>query len=167
MRRGCGVHPSTRLDWWRAMEGFFTTLVVGGAAVVTARAPSAEQRSWYAVIRALSLLAAILGLAALGTGFALSEWLTVSWACGLSSCCLALTLPLGLRTWSQRSATIAVLTLSTIGVVLCVEGLAPDAPWVISQAFADVTYRGSTRWVILGNGLLNLTALLITAQRAR
>jgi len=60
-----------------------------------------------------------------------------------------------------------VLTLSTIGVVLCVEGLAPDAPWVISQAFADVTYRGSTRWVILGNGLLNLTALLITAQRAR
>lgn len=149
------------------MEGFFTALVVGGAAVVTARTPSADQRFWHAVIRGLSLIAAVLGLGALGTGLVLREWLTVSWACGLTSCCLAITLPLGLRTWSQRSAMIAVLTLSTTGVVLCVEGLAPQAPWAVAQAFADVTYRGGTRWVILGNGFLNLTALLITAQRAR
>lgn len=149
------------------MEGFFTALVVSGAAVVTARRPHARQRHLFTAIRALTWLAAVLGVMALGIGFALNEWLTVSWAFGLTSCCLALGVPLGMQSWRRRLATVLVLTLSTIGVVICVEGLAPDAPWVISQALAHVNYRAGARWVIFGNGLLNLTAPLIAAQRLR
>src|SRR5688572_32219725 len=97
------------------MEGFFTALVVSGAAVVTARSPHrAHQRRLHAAIRALTMLAAVLGLAALAVGFALNEWLTVSWAFGLTSCCLALAVPLGFRTWPTRVATILVFTLSTV-----------------------------------------------------
>lgn len=149
------------------MEGFFTALVVSGAAVVTARSPDARQRHVFAAIRALTWLAAALGGMALAVGFALNEWLTVSWAFGLTSCCLALAVPLGMQTWRRRLATILVFTLSTIGVVICAEGLAPDAPWVISQALAHVNYRPGAQWVIFGNGLLNLTALFVAAQRSR
>lgn len=149
------------------MEGYFTALVVSGAAVVTARGQHAHQSRLYAAIRALTLVAGLLGLVALGLGFALNEWLTVSWALGLSSCCLALGVPLGIRTWGRRIATVLVFTLSTTGVVMCIEGLALDSTWVISQALAEVNYRASTQWVIFGDCLLNLTALLITAHRMR
>lgn len=147
------------------MEGFFAALVVSGAAVVTARNQRTRQSRVQRAIRVLTLVAALLGLGALCVGFALREWLTVSWAFGLTSCCLALGVPLGFANWPERIATVVVLTLSAVGVVLCVQGLATNAPWVISQAFAHVTYRTRPQWVILGNCVLNLTALLIVARR--
>ncbi len=149
------------------MEGFVAALVVSGAAIVTAQDTGAPRARLQAALRALLLVAAALALAALVTGFVLLEWLTVSWAFGLSSCCLARGVPVGLATWPRRVVTVVILTLSVIGVVMCVEGLVPDAPWAISQALARVEYRSSTELVVLGNGVLNITALLIAAQRVR
>lgn len=149
------------------MEGFFSALILGGAAVVSARNRHDERRDWQSVLRGVTVIVGLLSAAALAVGFALYEWLTVSWAVGVCSCCIALCSQLGWTTWPQRINTVAAFTLPTIGLVMCLEGLTPNADWAISQAIAQVTYRASTQWVVVGNGLLNVTAVLIAAQRVR
>jgi hypothetical protein len=149
------------------MEGFFTALLFSGAAVVAARGDETRPSRVRSAMRALLMLVGLSSLVALTLGFLLYEWLTVSWAFGLCSCCLALCVRLGWESWSQRVWTVVVLTLSTIGAIICIEGLAPNAPWVISQAVAHVSYRTGAPVAVLGNGLLNLTALLLAIQRMR
>lgn len=149
------------------MEGFFSALILGGAAVVSARNRHDQRRDWQAALRGITVIVGLLSATALAAGFVLYEWLTVSWAVGVCSCCLALCSRLGWRTWPQRISTVLAFTMPTIGLVMCLEGLAPNAVWAISQAIADVSYRASTQWVVCGNGLLNITALVIAAQRTR
>lgn len=149
------------------MEGFFTALILSGAAVVSARNRRDRRRVWQTALLGATAVVGVFSVAALVVGFALYEWLTVSWAVGVCSCCLALCSRLGWATWRARVSTILVLTLPTIGLIMCLEGLAPNATWAISQAIAQVDYRAGAQWVVVGNGLLNLTALAIAAQRVR
>lgn len=149
------------------MEGFFTALILSGAAVVSARNRRDRRRVWQTALLGATAVVGVFSVAALVVGFALYEWLTVSWAVGVCSCCLALCSRLGWATWRERVSTILVFTLPTIGLTMCLEGLAPNATWAISQAIAQVDYRAGAQWVVVGNGLLNLTALAIAAQRVR
>ncbi len=149
------------------MEGYFTAFIFSGAALVTAHRAEVLLPQLRAVIRFLTAALALGGLVALVWGFVLHEWLTVSWAMGLCGCCLAVGLPVGWRGWRERVSTVLMCTFATIGGVMSFEGLVPDATWAIAQAVAQVNYRDSAQFVMFGNGLLNLTAVLIAVHRLR
>lgn len=149
------------------MEGYFTALIFSGAAWVSTTAGKARYGKTRLVLHALSLVGAVVAVVAIVYGLALYEWLTVSWAVGLCACCLGLALPVGWQRWHERITVIVVLTLASIGSIMSAESLVSGASWAIAQAVEQIDYRERTRFVMLGNGLLNLTALVITVRRLR
>lgn len=147
------------------MEGYFTALIFSGAAWVSTAAGKARSGKIRLACHALNLVGAVVAVVALVWGFALYEWLTVSWAAGLCACCLGLSLPLGWQRWHERVTVIVVLTLATIGSIMSAESLVNGASWAIAQAVEQINYRKETRFVMFGNGLLNVTAMLIAVRR--
>lgn len=147
------------------MEGFLAALLFGGAALATSSASKQDRTRFELPMRVVTTLLALLSVGMVGVGIALHEWLSVSWAVGVLSCCLSLVNPRDGGHWWGKLSGVVALTLATIGVVMSIEGLLPDAPWAIAQAVTHVTYRDQVPLVMIGNGLLNVTALLIASRR--